>query len=402
MADIILVSFTIVFLVAYPFHETFLGGLIYSFACAGLIGGIADWFAIKSFFTKPLGISWPEALFKTEMIPKNRKEVISVIVNIVQDKVITKDALASKLKEVGISSLLIDYVVEHKILNSSADQIIKKLDLSLLKENQGFFRKLARKFISENRHAMYKVILHTFEWAKGNGHLQYLLSIAAKESQRLLKYQGVNKKFSELFNGSIRRCERNKLLKNVILPLLKIFTDIPKCTLESADSYLESVKDPGSTENEYLQNLISDKIKDINLERKINFNVVIYLRSIINNIDFDAIFNEIAITKSADYKSHNKLHELANSSMESINAKLKTDITVRQYCVAKLDIWLSDLLYQQIEFIIKNKLEEYTNEMLTEEIYNSVGEDLNMVRFNGSLVGGFVGIITFIIMYIAG
>jgi uncharacterized membrane-anchored protein YjiN (DUF445 family) len=136
LANLILLASTMLFLFSYPYHKTFWGGLVFSFSSAALVGGIADWFAIKSFFTKPLGISWPEALFKTEMIPKNREEVISVIVDIVQDKVITKAALTQKIKEVGISNLLIDYVVEHKILNSTAEEIIEKMNFSSIQENQ--------------------------------------------------------------------------------------------------------------------------------------------------------------------------------------------------------------------------------------------------------------------------
>lgn len=395
LANLILLASTMLFLIFYPYHETFWGGLVFSFASASLIGGIADWFAIKSFFTKPLGISWPEALFKTEMIPKNREKVISVIVDIVQDKVITKAALTQKIKEVGISNLLIDYVVEHKILNNTAEEIMEKMNFSSIQENQEYFRRLARRFVGQNKDEIYKAIHHIFNWAMNKGYMHKILSSLAKELQKLLKLPGVYDNFSVLFKGAMHRCHRNIILKG-FLRSIGIFKDIPKLLIEQADNKLESVKDPKSLENQICINFIQKK------QRSINAFILVGLRNMISNVDFKALYDEFAPKKLETNTINSGIHIIANSGIDIFNNKLIEDIALREKIIVKLDMMLSDFLYEKIEYIIKNKLEEYSNEMLTEEIYNSVGEDLNMVRFTGSLIGGTVGIITFIIMYIAG
>ena len=43
-ATVILIIVTIGFLISYPFHRTFIGGLISSGFCASMIGGFADWY----------------------------------------------------------------------------------------------------------------------------------------------------------------------------------------------------------------------------------------------------------------------------------------------------------------------------------------------------------------------
>ena len=394
LANLILLASTMLFLISYPYHNTLLGGLIFSFASASLIGGIADWFAIKSFFTKPLGISWPEALFKTEMIPKNREEVISVIVDIVQDKVITKAALTQKIKEVGISNLLIDYVVEHKILNSTTEEIIEKMNFSSIEENQEYIRRLARRFVGQNKDEIYKAIHHVFDWAMNKGYVNNILSSIARELQKLLKLPGVYDKFSVLFKGAMHRCQRNIILKG-FLRSIAIFKDIPKLLLEQANDGLESVKDPKFIQNQSFINFVQEN------KRSIQYSVLVGLRNLISRVDYKALYNELIPKKLDNSAAKSGIYSIANGGIDALNNKLKKDIALREKISLKLDLVLSDFLYEKIEYIIKNKLEEYSNEMLTEEIYNSVGEDLNMVRFTGSLIGGTVGIITFIIMYIA-
>lgn len=395
LANLILLASAMLFLISYPYHNTFWGGLIFSFANAALIGGIADWFAIKSFFTKPLGISWPEALFKTEMIPKNREEVISVIVDIVQDKVITKTALTQKIKEIGISNLLIDYVVEHRMLNDTAEEIIAKMNFSSIQENQEYFRRLARRFVVHNKDEIYKAVHHIFDWAMNEGYMHKILSSLAKELQKLLKLPGVYDKFSVLFKGAMNRCRRNIILRG-FLKSIAIFKDVPKLLIQQADDKLESVKDPTFLENLDFNNLFQQN------KRSIQYSILVGLRNMISKVDFETLYHEFAPIKLENTTTRGGIYQIANSGIDTFNNKLKDDLVLREKIIAKLDLMLSDFLYEKIEYIIKNKLEEYSNEMLTEEIYNSVGEDLNMVRFTGSLVGGTVGIVTFIIMFIAG
>lgn len=392
-ANLILLACTMLFLISYPYHKTLLGGLVFGFASASLIGGIADWFAIKSFFTKPLGISWPEALFKTEMIPKNREEVISVIVDIVQDKVVTRPALRDKIKQIGISEMLIDYVVEHKLINTSVEEIVKKINISSIQKNQKYFKKLARHSVEQNKSEIYKAVNHLVAWAISKGYIQEILTSIAAELQKLLKLPGVYAKLSVLVAGIKNRRYQNNILRLSVINLYDKFNDIPNELLHMADNILESVKDPEFIEKHDVSN---------HIERYVKYSALSSLRNFINTADIKEIYDEIAGENLEAGAPANVIQEIINGSINKLNSTLKDNTKTRERLIAELDIRLSDFLYKQIEYIIKNKLAEYSNEMLTDEIYNSVGEDLNMIRINGSLVGGVVGIITYTIMYIVG
>lgn len=63
-----------------PFWD-FWGGLIFTLGEAALVGGLADWFAVRALFEKPLGIP-----FHTAIIPKNRERIVKQIRYLVQDE----------------------------------------------------------------------------------------------------------------------------------------------------------------------------------------------------------------------------------------------------------------------------------------------------------------------------
>jgi len=68
-ANLTLGGITLGFLLSYPFHASFVGGLLSSGCSAGMIGGLADWFAVTALFRRPLGIR-PGKVFRTEIIPQ--------------------------------------------------------------------------------------------------------------------------------------------------------------------------------------------------------------------------------------------------------------------------------------------------------------------------------------------
>src|SRR5437764_751569 len=64
-------------------HQTrtapFWGGLLLAFGEAALVGGLADWFAVRALFVHPLGLPFPH----TAVIPRNRRRITREVCNLV-------------------------------------------------------------------------------------------------------------------------------------------------------------------------------------------------------------------------------------------------------------------------------------------------------------------------------
>ncbi|GAA3409353.1 DUF445 domain-containing protein [Paenibacillus hodogayensis] len=73
---------------------------------AGLVGGLADWFAVTALFRHPLGIPIPH----TAILPNNREKVTKALVSTVQNELLSKDSIRDKMKQFAIVRKLMDGV----------------------------------------------------------------------------------------------------------------------------------------------------------------------------------------------------------------------------------------------------------------------------------------------------
>src|SRR5436190_23438832 len=72
----------------------FWGGLLFAFGEAALVGGLADWFAVRALFAHPFGIPFPH----TALIPRNRRRIVREIRELVQNEWLPRSLLTSKVE----------------------------------------------------------------------------------------------------------------------------------------------------------------------------------------------------------------------------------------------------------------------------------------------------------------
>src|SRR5262245_8477049 len=72
----------------------FWGGLVAAFGEAALVGGLADWFAVRALFAHPFGIPFPH----TGLIPRNRARIIREIRQLVEKEWLPQTLLVSKVR----------------------------------------------------------------------------------------------------------------------------------------------------------------------------------------------------------------------------------------------------------------------------------------------------------------
>lgn len=70
----------------------FVGGLVAAFGEAALVGGLADWFAVRALFAHPFGIPFPH----TAIIPRNRRRLTAEVRNLVVNEWLPRDVLVKK------------------------------------------------------------------------------------------------------------------------------------------------------------------------------------------------------------------------------------------------------------------------------------------------------------------
>jgi uncharacterized membrane-anchored protein YjiN (DUF445 family) len=87
---------------SFPFRASWWGGWILAIAEAGIVGGLADWFAVTAIFRRPLGLPIPH----TALIPANWELMATRVGSMVGDRVLTKDYVTHEVARFDIADLL--------------------------------------------------------------------------------------------------------------------------------------------------------------------------------------------------------------------------------------------------------------------------------------------------------
>src|SRR3989441_425631 len=87
---------------AFPFRATSWGGFLLAVAEAGVVGGLADWFAVTAIFRRPLGLPIPH----TALIPANWEGLAERVGAMVGGRVLTPSYIVQEIERVDVADLL--------------------------------------------------------------------------------------------------------------------------------------------------------------------------------------------------------------------------------------------------------------------------------------------------------
>ena len=86
----------------FPLRATWWGGWILAIAEAGIVGGLADWFAVTAIFRRPLGLPIPH----TALIPANWELMAARVGTMVGSRVLTKEYVTQEIARVDVAAMI--------------------------------------------------------------------------------------------------------------------------------------------------------------------------------------------------------------------------------------------------------------------------------------------------------
>jgi uncharacterized membrane-anchored protein YjiN (DUF445 family) len=87
---------------ALPWRSTWWGGWLVAVGEAGLVGGLADWFAVTALFRRPLGLPIPH----TALIPSNWERLATRVGSMVGDRVLAREFLRAEAGRLDLAGPL--------------------------------------------------------------------------------------------------------------------------------------------------------------------------------------------------------------------------------------------------------------------------------------------------------
>ena len=388
------------FFISYPFHTSFAGGLISSGCSAGMIGGLADWFAVNALFRKPIGIS-PGKVIRTEIIPRNRERIVDALVEMVQNELLHKENLKNKLSQYNLANVLIKYLIEHdgqkeleKLLVTLIQDIFEKLDPLVIKNS-------IDKLIEEglNNFKLAPFLVNTIDFSLKRNYLEPLLNFLSEILKLILNHPQVNQVLILLIQKAFDDYEGDNATRKLVssfLPSSVVLAGIIQ------EKLISSLDDPviHSRLKNYLIQFSSELEINPSLQEKVERIKV----KIIHNFNLQGIILKFLSDTAKNLHVKNAVlelwvHKFLDNTIHSFIGKSSLQGDFDRLIKTKLTEWI-DNKHDKIGRIVRDSLNNLSNDMLIKLIETKAGNDLQMIRINGSIVGGLAGILIYLITYL--
>jgi uncharacterized membrane-anchored protein YjiN (DUF445 family) len=395
------------FLITIPFQETITGRLLQGGFEAGLVGGLADWFAVTALFRHPMGIPIPH----TALLPKNRDRMINALISMLEKDWLTKESIIEKIKQIHFADKLIQ-IAEKEL---SAVTLKRKIS-SILKEIISFanLEKVApfiEKEVKEYLHTLKveKILQSTITLAL-NGKLdEKALNYSLTEVEKWMSKEETKQKigviakqlldnieaegFLKLAISSFRNLVNEEKLGNMLQPFI-----LKRITLLQRD------------DNPYRQMILSrvrEELEGLHAKEELMVEINNWKDTQVNNwssIDqITEILKQLQIKLIVLAEDEEFIERYVISFMQSfINNILETPQKMEsiENWIQKQIVYYLDKNHSKIGVLVKENLEKLDNKTLINMMENNIGKDLQWIRVNGAVCGFFIGIILTILKMI--
>lgn len=409
IANLLLAVFFLLFTAATIlkniYRDNFAAGLFAFTAEAALIGGIADWFAVTALFKKPLGFSW-----HTAIIPNNRDKIAESISVLVSKQLLSVDAVKTTLGTVDLSDTLINGILgrlERAMLQDKFQSFLGNgqdiIDSSKLAAMIDRFIKegLKKEELSEDIRTL---LINTFEEGKHKKWLSDLIekaiSIARKDSTRekIYKLLREQERYNESQTGAgsffvrmLLNMSRNSRHSNLF--------NIAGMLQQELISTLEELNDPAHPVFVKLAENASSLLSRLDKDRVLMELLQSWKNGVLERIELlEALRLILASAAESDMRRQEAAGWLADN-IDNYRNRLKNDEKIRNSTDELLRTMLQKIIVNEhhlIGEIAKETLSAFTDEKLNRFINDKVGNDLQWIRINGSIVGAAAGALVYL------
>lgn len=388
--------------------DSFAYGLLYHGALAATVGGLADWFAVTALFRRPLGIGW-----RTEILKKNRQRIMEALVDFCGRDLLGVEKIKEIINREKVSEQMIAYINEkggkEKIsaaIEAAGVKALASVDVDrLARELSPIISNIIASIPTDRlvRHGLNDLTDREL------GGTKALAGYVAGLGQVLLHDEAVQKRLLAEAEGLHRDYTDGNPMRAMALSMAKFTPErIRELMNEAAEKKLGEMGREGTEAHEKLTEWISQRITAAETEGKLTDILRQKQRELASP---ELIAGLLASLMRRSFGTGDGQGEAAvwRSHFRRLTEEKLAEFADNRVWQARLDEFVKDYLGKQLEehhdFIIdliRQRLDELSDEELVELSENYVAEDLQIIRINGSVVGGIAGALLYVIVNAAG
>jgi len=367
--------------------------LLRSIAEAGVVGGLADWFAVTAIFRRPLGLPIPH----TALIPNSQPRIATGLATYIEREFLDAGMLADRLNKADVSNWVERFLSDASNRAKAVDAIVGELP-----------RLLARHRDMVVIPALAAALRHAISGAD-------LRPLALRTITEAIRSPATGKlagEIAELGRTLLQKCRPDVIsaIGRELGWLSPIALDraIAEGVCNAADEYLAALMVEGSDERLRVDQWIKTLPAEMENNPEKLERAIIAVKTAFNdpqiNMLVELIWNEVRDAALADLNSNNsKIRAgldalLAQIAQELDSNAMRRELNARleRLLVTNVPVWRTE-----ITSFIKSSLGRYDPVSFARNLELEVGADLQIIRISGTIIGCFLGGMIFVMNHAA-
>ena len=367
---------------------------------AGVVGGLADWYAITVLFRNPFGrLPIPKFLRDhTAIIPRNKTRIAQSMGRFVQENFLSPQVVEKSLANSDLSLAAGQWLAKP----DNSRQVTQVLQQTLPKVFDFVGQEQIGRFIQSNSvqwvkntkvntlasemlHAVLDNDFHQDVLQRGLDVVHVWMLNHPEDTRemmrKLFKELGVSKfaKGASLIGIDVKQRSIDSMVER--LEAMLADPDHPwRLKIEdSARRYMQDLSDPQSQAS-----LSLNRAKDALLDSPQVLNFISGAVVIL----FDAVKHDLQ-QENSGIAENLRLAIMQVGRNIAENAQVRDLLNAR---IATMAVTLSDQYSEKVIRFISERIHEWDSQEMIDKIENEVGGDLHMIRVNGVVVGAFIGL----------
>ncbi len=365
-------------------------GFVKAFAEAAMVGGLADWFAVTALFRHPLGLPIPH----TAIIPRNKVRIGDTMAQFLKDNFLTAAVVARRMRGLDVAGAAGKFLADPDHggsgrLRDGASRLLADVLSSLDDQRLGGMVKGA--------------IADRLRDLDAGPLLGQALAAAIKEDRHIPLLDGILNRAS-LILGSNEKLIRDMVHERSgrILRWTGLDEDVADAIITGLNKlFADLADDPEHPLRQRVDEALSDVAERLQTDVELQSKVAVWKADIIEN---PAMQNWIGglwdqgrsallnAARDPDRAMAGKFGDM----FRTLGGTLQTDEglkrTINRF-VRRTTVGATARYGDGIVKLVSDTVRTWDAQKLTDRVELTVGQDLQYIRINGTVVGGLVGLV---------
>ena len=377
----------------------FVHGLLRAGFLAATVGGLADWFAVTALFKKPLGIA-----FRTDILRRNRARIQDALVDYAAHDILSAEHIVAVAQKLDLAAMLCDYLrlrggkrklldligfLAHGVAESMDEEAIAKALAPALRDALKTF-------------PLEKLLLDSLAIFGEKDWSDRALTLLLREAQESLHDARIQEVILDLCKGWRKAYSEGATGRDAVLAMMELSDErLASLATSWLNHQIEAMlRHEGAA---YVEVKAALEMFALHLQKHVGARTALsaWKDMATNHLEIEkALERWLAVHMKGDKPFWEA--PLLSFAAQKIDA-FQEDKALQKRATLFLQKMLRKEVTDHHEVIVslaRKRLQEFSDDDLTQFVESRVADDLQMIRINGAVVGGTAGMALYIVSHL--